>query len=49
MTRDDRKSSIQKTQSQIITTYNKVFDEESRPYIKLDGTLSLKEATRDLQ
>lgn len=49
MTRDDRKSSIQKTQSQIITTYNKVFDDEPRPYIKLDGTLSLKEATRDLQ
>jgi thymidylate kinase len=49
MTRNDKKTFVHKTQSQIIDTYNKVFENESRPYIELDGTLSIKETTKNLQ
>lgn len=49
MTRNDKKTFIHKTQAQIIDIYNRVFIEESHPYIELDGSLSIAETTKNLQ
>ncbi len=49
MTRNDKKTFIHATQSQIINTYNKVFKEEPRPYIELDGSLTISETAKNLQ
>lgn len=49
LTRNDKKSFIHKTQSQIIDTYNRVFKEDSHPYIELDWSLSIRQTTKNLQ
>jgi hypothetical protein len=49
MTRNDKKAFVHRTQSQIIDTYNKVFEDERHPYIELDGSLSIKETTKNLK
>ncbi len=49
MTRNDKKAFVRKTQSQIIDTYNTVFHEEKHPYIEIDGTISIKNLTKNLR
>jgi pentose-5-phosphate-3-epimerase len=49
MTRNDKKVFIHKTQAQIIDTYNIVFADEKRPFIEIDGGLSLNELSKALQ
>lgn len=49
MTRNDKKAFIHKTQWQIIDTYNRVFEDEVRPYIELDGSLSIEKMAKNLQ
>jgi thymidylate kinase len=49
MTRNDKKIFVQKTQAQIIDTYNSVFREEKHSYIEIDGTILPDEITRNLK
>lgn len=49
MTRNDKKAFVHKTQAQIIDTYNVVFHDEKRPYIEINGNLSVKDMTSTLK
>ena len=49
LTRNDRKVFIRKTQSQIIDTYNLVFNDEKKPYISIDGMTNMKDMEETLK